>query len=305
MFGRRKQQQQQEEAAREAERRALFEELAKRPDTICPFLGLESARTEFRERVSDGHRCYAFGEPAELSAEQQQKVCLQRGYGNCPRYLRGVLVIPTEELEALRHPSPAPAPPVAGPVAAAAQGGGSRRGLLVAVVVLLLAVGGGGAAFLALSGGAPIAQETASPTPTNAAASGSSSTEETPGSTTTPIPTPTITPIAVPSTGALPTPGPGDTSTGYAVRVQAGQYDVMDMDADGTILGPESNSFDGTSWAPVQRIEVGGDIYWRTLQGGYTGRAYSRALSGGFTIYETFQNAEGDPRFREIDETEY
>ena len=66
-------------------------------------------RTEYQESVSQEHRCYAFGDPAELSAEQQQKVCLQPGYGNCPRYLRGVLVIPTEELEALRHPQPHPA----------------------------------------------------------------------------------------------------------------------------------------------------------------------------------------------------
>ena len=134
----------------------MFEELAKRPDTICPFLGLADSRTEYRDRVSDGHRCYAFGDPAELSAEQQQKVCLQRGYGNCPRYLRGVLVIPTEELEALRRPQPAPPPGPAtparpaAPVAAAPARTG--RGLLLASVlgVLLLvgAIGGAGYWYL-------------------------------------------------------------------------------------------------------------------------------------------------------------
>jgi hypothetical protein len=148
VFGRRKRE--QENAAREAERRALFEELAKRPETICPFLGMAGSRTDYQESVSDEHRCYAFGDPAELSAEQQQKVCLQPGYGNCPRYLRGVLVIPTEELEALRHP--APLPPYPAPAAAAAAGRPEKKrrawgGIIVTAVLVLLIVGvaGGGA----------------------------------------------------------------------------------------------------------------------------------------------------------------
>ena len=57
----------------------MFAELAKRPDTICPFLGMAGSRTGYQESVSEEHRCYAFGDPAELSAEQQQKVCLQPG----------------------------------------------------------------------------------------------------------------------------------------------------------------------------------------------------------------------------------
>ena len=73
----------------------------------------------------------------------------ERGYGNCPRYLRGVLVIPTEELEALRRPLPPVRPPArrhrphhaARPrrrVVAAADGWPLLVGL-----VLLLAVGAG------------------------------------------------------------------------------------------------------------------------------------------------------------------
>ena len=121
MVFRRRQREDPAEAAREAERRVLFEELAKRPDTVCPFLGLAGSRAEYHPGVTREHRCYAFGDPAELSAEQQEKVCLQRGYGNCPRYLRGVLVIPTEELEALRRPmaaTPLPEPkPTPKPIA--------------------------------------------------------------------------------------------------------------------------------------------------------------------------------------------
>ncbi len=163
MFGRRRQQRErEEEAAREAERRALFEELAKRPDTICPFLGLADARAEYRDRVSEAHRCYAFGDPAELSAEQQQKVCLQRGYGNCPRYLRGVLVIPTEELEALRRPQPAPPPtplaprrPAPAPAPARAASPGRGRRLVMAIGILLLVATLGGAGYLYLRSQVP------------------------------------------------------------------------------------------------------------------------------------------------------
>jgi hypothetical protein len=165
VFGRKRQQQEREEAAREAERHALFEELAKRPDTICPFLGLEDKRTGYRDRVSDSHRCYAFGDPAELSAEQQQKVCLQRGYGNCPRYLRGVLVIPTEELEALRRPQPAPPPsaPRTQPAPAAVKPGsrGRRRAIAVLFGVLLLVGAAGGAGYLYLSNQVPDSSATA------------------------------------------------------------------------------------------------------------------------------------------------
>ncbi|MFN2483750.1 MAG: LysM peptidoglycan-binding domain-containing protein [Candidatus Limnocylindria bacterium] len=77
--------------------------LANRPDTVCPFLGMATARAEFSASPADDHRCYAFGDAAPLSHEQQERVCLQRGYGNCPRYLRGLLVIPTEEMEAIRR----------------------------------------------------------------------------------------------------------------------------------------------------------------------------------------------------------
>jgi hypothetical protein len=117
VFGRRKREEQAAaEAVREEERRALFARLAERPENVCPFLGLEGERAGYVDGVSDEHRCFAFGDPVPLSAEQQTRVCQERGYGNCPRYLRGVLVIPTSELEALRHrraPAAASAEPAA------------------------------------------------------------------------------------------------------------------------------------------------------------------------------------------------
>jgi hypothetical protein len=301
VFGRRKQR--DSEAAREADRRALFEELAKRPDTVCPFLGLAGARTQYRDGVTDEHRCYAFGDPAELSAEQQQKVCLQRGYGNCPRYLRGVLVIPTEELEALRRPQamPPPPPPVAPRPTAAA--GGRRRGrggLLAVVLVLLLAVGGGFGAFLLLGEDPGIATPTATPSETPTATESGS---------VPPSATPEPTPIVLPSSSgdelpALPTPGPDDESTGFAVFVTRGEYPVVRMDADGNIGEDATALFSRVSAAPVQRLEIDGDLYWRTLQGGYTGLAYSRALSDDFYIYETYETADGEARFRRLSEDE-
>ena len=136
------------EAAREEERRALFAELAKRPDTVCPFLGMADARTQYTDGVDANHRCYAFGDPAELSAEQQTKVCLQRGYGNCPRYLRGVLVIPTEELEALRRPPPPIQPRTSAPIEQTRRRPFGVPGWLFGAFVLLLLVGGiGGATY--------------------------------------------------------------------------------------------------------------------------------------------------------------
>jgi trimeric autotransporter adhesin len=153
VFGRRRRREAEAEAAREAERRELFSELAKRPETVCPFLGSAQARTKYVDGVSEEHRCYAFGDPAELSAEQQLKVCLQRGYGNCPRYLRGVLVIPTEELEALRRPAPVTSSPprrAQAPAAAKAparESGIGRRLVLVAALLLLVVAGGGAAAL--------------------------------------------------------------------------------------------------------------------------------------------------------------
>ena len=163
LFGRRNRENRQE-AQREVGRRALFEELAKRPPNICPFLGLASSQTEYHDGFTREHRCYAFGEAAELSAEQQERVCLTRGYGNCPRYLRGVLVIPTEELEALRRPLPPvrpAAPPTAPPPRAPASSGGEGRRLpLLIGLVLLLAVAGTTGAILLTRGPAAVATPT-------------------------------------------------------------------------------------------------------------------------------------------------
>ncbi|HEX6140410.1 MAG TPA: hypothetical protein VF013_08130 [Candidatus Limnocylindria bacterium] len=288
MFGRRRHHQ-EEEAAREAERRALFEELAKRPDTICPFLGLASSRTDYRDGVTDEHRCYAFGDPAELSAEQQQKVCLQRGYGNCPRYLRGVLVIPTEELEALRRPLPAaPKPPAPAP-APAGSGGGGRRALVAVALVLLLAAGGGLGAFALLNRDGGVAQQTASPTPS---ATSSVEGSVTPTTTIAPSPTP---PLETPPPEA--TPEPGDVFDHYEVSVPAGQNTVFRVSDAGEIQDELGTGFDDWSFAEVERIEAAnGLLHWRTTSGDLSGWSYIRDRSGTFNIRAVYLAPDGSRR---------
>jgi hypothetical protein len=188
VFGRRKRERAAAaEAARETERSALFAKLAERPETICPFLGLSDDRTGYIPGVSVEHRCYAFGDPAPLSAEQQTRVCQERGYGNCPRYLRGVLVIPTEELEALRRPRSAEEPRVPPPVAKPAR---RRRAPLVAVLALLLLVGAGAGAYLLFLREDGVAVvPTPTPTPT---AEPSPTVEPSPSVSATVGPSPTI-----------------------------------------------------------------------------------------------------------------
>ena len=298
MFGRR-QRADQAEAAREAERRALFEELAKRPDTVCPFLGLAGSRAEYHQGVTREHRCYAFGDPADLSAEQQEKVCLQRGYGNCPRYLRGVLVIPTEELEALRRPMPAgplpPLPPLRparpatpSPELASSGSGGRRRGIIAGGVALLLLAGGAAAALIILNRGPVVVV----PTPS---ATASQSGSQTAAPSVTPVPTPIIV-----SAGPLPTVGPGDTFEGYAIFVAPGAHQVWRINQDDEITGRAVAAFNHLSPAPVDLVRIGGTVYWRTLVGGYTGLAYTDRLSGEFTIYKVYRAPDGAAHFGEF-----
>jgi hypothetical protein len=290
VFGRRNR---QEEAAREADRRALFAELAKRPDTICPFLGMAEARTAYHDGVSEEHRCYAFGDPAELSAEQQTKVCTQRGYGNCPRYLRGVLVIPTEELEALRHPQSEAPPPAPVP---AAQRGGGRRGLVAVVLVLLLAIGGGGAAFALLQGNGVAVAPTPTPTTT---------VEPSPSAVATPTVAATAEPTPYPVTPSPdPTPLPEDVFIGYDVTVLADDYVIFRIDEEGNIVGSLGATYDGFSRAPVDEVTAPNGLhYWVTTDGDYTGLSYIKGQSGPFLIRKVFEGADGTLRYEVLPES--
>jgi hypothetical protein len=305
VFGRRGREN-REAADREQSRRALFEELAKRPPNICPFLGLATSQTEYHDGFTREHRCYAFGDPVELSAEQQERVCLGRGYGNCPRYLRGVLVIPTEELEALRRPLPpvrpaappaAPPPPPRAASAEGGRGGRGRRGLpLLIGAVLLLAVAGTVGALVLYRG-----LGVATTTPTPAASSTPGASGSLPASTSeVPTPTPASsnqTPF--PETPKPdPTPLPGDKFQGYEVTVLEGQNTLFEVDDAGNILGSEIAHFSRFSKAPVDRtVASNGLLHWRTANGFFTGLSYIHDRSGPFLIRAVYEGSDGQLRY--------
>jgi hypothetical protein len=278
------------QSAAETERLALFEKLALRPENVCPFLGLAASRADYQENATDDHRCYAFGDPEAISGEQQRNVCLQRGYANCPRYLRGVLVIPTDELEALRRPHQrVPPPPPPPPRPTSVPGSGGRRRTVVALLVLLLLVGGGVGAWWVVAGPGAVALETP-----------------------TPIPSPTIVPSpseAEPSFSAAPsqapTPALGDEFIGYEVTVEAGTNDVFRVDEDGQIQDESEAFFSKFSQGPVDRVVAGnGLLHWRETEGQLAGWSFIRSDSGPFLIREVYRGPDGSLRYTVLTEDE-
>jgi hypothetical protein len=281
-------------SAADAERQALFEKLAQRPETVCPFLGLAADRSEFEPQATDEHRCYAFGEPEPVSGEQQRNVCLQRGYANCPRYLRGVLVIPTDELEALRRPQqrvPPPPPPTAA-MASGGEAAGGRRRLAVIALVILLLVGGGAGAWYFLAGPGAVAQN---PTPTPE-----------PSTTPSQAPSPSTAPeSAFPSISPDPTPAPGDEFIGYEVTVAPGTNQIFRIDDAGAVIQENRVFFDAISQAPVDRVTAAnGLLHWRVVEGEVTGWSYVRDESGAFLIREVYRGPDGSLRYAVLPESE-
>lgn len=296
MFGRKqKQAEAAAEAAREAERHALFARLATRPDNVCPFLGLAEDRVGYQDGATPEHRCYAFGDPAPLSGDQQTKVCLDRGYGNCPRYLRGVLVIPTDELEALRRPAAAAAPPPPAKAAAAAGEGGRRRPIAVWLIPVLLLLVVAGAAGVALLGGGLPPVAVLSPTP-------EATPTATPGESATPVLTETPSPTPTPTLTPEPTPQPGAEFIGYEVAVSAGDYTLFRVDDGGEVVKSRDATFNALSRGAVDRIEApNGLLHWRTRGGGYDGLSYIRDRSGDFVIREVHRAADGTLGYVRLD----
>jgi hypothetical protein len=308
VFGRRRREEEAAaEAAREAERHALFAKLAERPEHVCPFLGLDGDRTGYVEGVSDEHRCFAFGDPAPISAEQQTRVCQERGYGNCPRYLRGVLVIPTEELEALRRPrapaEPLPPPP---PAAPEPERGGRRGTPILLLLLLLLLVGGGAGAFLLF--GDPGGIASTSPTPSATAEQSIAPPSVAPASAEVSQPAPTAsTPetSALPTPTAEPTPEAGDAFAFYEVSLAPEEYRLFQLNSDGVRFASRLTSFDGYSFARAEPEEgADGDVYWVTQDGDLVGWAYTSPDSGTFRIRAVFLNSAQERRSEYLDEDE-
>ena len=270
------------QSAADADRTALFEKLAQRPENVCPFLALATSRGDYEEQATDEHRCYAFGDPEPVSLEYQRTVCLQRGYANCPRYLRGVLVIPSDELEALRRPvqrvPPPPPPPRPGPRPVPASGGGRRRRAVGALLVLLLLIGGGAGAWWLLAGQDGVARETPSPVPSRTVEPSPSEAQ----------PSPSVAP------SIAPTPPPDAVLIGYEVVVGEGDNTVFRVSDAGQILAQSVQTFSGPSEGPVDRVEASnGLLHWRETEGPLTGWSFIRDQSGEFQIRAVYQAPDG------------
>ncbi len=306
MFGRRKREEAAAaDAAREAERRALFTRLAERPEAICPFLGLADDRTGYVEGISDDHRCFAFGDPSPISAEQQTRVCQEPGYGNCPRYLRGVLVIPTEELEALRKPRAPMEVAVAAPPPEA-EVRRRRAAPILLLLGLLVLVGGGAAAFLLLGGDIGTAQATPTPTDQVTPALSSASAEPptavpSPSAAPTAEPTPSIAPSGPASPTPEPTPELGDEFAFYEVSVAPDEYTLYTVDGESARIA----SFAGYSFAQVAPVDgADGQAYWVTQDGNLAGWAYRYPDSGEFRIRAVYLNSAGQRRSVYLEQSE-
>jgi hypothetical protein len=305
VFGRRKRDEAAAEAAREAERRELFARLAERPEHICPFLGLANKRTGYVDGFSEDHRCYAFGDPAPLSAEQQTRVCQERGYGNCPRYLRGVLVIPTEELEALRRPRAMPEPP---PPPTAVAERRRRRLALLPLVVLLLVVAGGAAAGFAIFGSGLIGG-VADPTPTSTPSPAATATPAPASIAPSPTPQPSSPPASASEPSATPTPDPtptaGDVFDHYEVSVSAGDYTLYRVTASGGLVSSRDATFSRNSQATVEQANASNGLrHWRTRTGEYAGLSYIYPDSGPFRIRAVYTRPDGSRSSEILPESE-
>lgn len=174
---------------------------------VCPFLrsvGTDGAITAPIESPDPANRCAALrGEAVPQSLRQQELVCLTSGHTDCPRYLRGAVVI-SEPVKPQRTPS------------------GLTPAILASLAVLVVAFTASVAFLLArgglelqgvagLPGPSPTAVAVASPTTAPSVAPSltpsvvpSSTVEPSPSIAVSPSPTETPVPSASPSSSATP-----------------------------------------------------------------------------------------------------
>lgn len=204
----------------------MMDDVARSPDpSVCPFFRRELDGNLLAPRLEpdDDNRCIAIGAPRPQASRQQELVCLRVAHADCPRYLKGTLVV---------SETPSPRRQIAVP-----------RATLAALLVLVLSAGisfgfvvqrggidlpvvGGEATPTGLAGvvapapstAASAAAPTVSPTSISTAPP---TPAPTPASTPTPSPSPTPAPTATPSPPATPaptgTPAATPASTRYAL----------------------------------------------------------------------------------------
>jgi hypothetical protein len=178
---------------------------------ICPFLRAvdESDRMVAPVEAPDAaNRCAALRDAVPQSLRQQELVCLASGHVNCPRYLRGAVVM-AEAPAPVARPARTLTPAILGSLLVL---------VLAASASVAFVLAGGGLQLAVVPTASPVPSATnvavapATPTPTptvTATASPSPSPSPTPSPTPTPVPTPTPTPE--------PTARPAATSDRYAL----------------------------------------------------------------------------------------
>ena len=157
---------------------------------ICPFLRAvdDADRMVAPVEVPDpANRCAALRDAVPQSLRQQELVCLASGHVNCPRYLRGALVI-----------AEAPEPVV--------RTGRTLTPAVLGSLVVLVMAASASVAFVMARGG----MELAAALPTSSPAPSVIAVAEAPS---TPVPTVAPTPIPTPAPTAMPSPTPSPTPT--------------------------------------------------------------------------------------------
>ena len=170
----------------------LLEDRSPNPE-VCPFLRAVVSDGKLGPPIESTHpanRCAALRQAAPQSLRQQQLVCLTSGHINCPRYLRGALVI--------SEPPQAPVRPPSGPTPAT----------LSALVALVLAFSAS-VAFVLAKGGLTL-QTAGLP---SAAPPASAIALATPSPTLAPLPSPSASPLISASPTIVPSPSPMVTPT--------------------------------------------------------------------------------------------
>jgi LysM domain-containing protein len=179
---------------------------------ICPFLrsSVDDVLGLPIETPDPKNRCVAVGRPAPQSGRQQELVCLTRGHSNCPRYLRGAMILGEPPGQSLAGKGPSVA------IVAAAI----TLAIAASMSVGFLLVRGGFDLPVASVAPSQLAVAVASTEPTATAAAPSESPSAVPTSTPSPppespSPSPSLLPTPSPSVAPTPslTPAPTPTPT--------------------------------------------------------------------------------------------
>ena len=167
----------------------ILEDRSPDPET-CPFLRAVDASDRLTapvETPDPANRCAALRDAVPQSLRQQELVCLSSGHVNCPRYLRGAVVI-------AEAPEPAVRP------------GRSLTPAVLGSLVVLVMAASASVAFVMARGGL----ELAAAIPTEPPVASATAVAVAP---VTPVPTAILTPVPTAIPTAIPTPVPTPSPT--------------------------------------------------------------------------------------------